>query len=71
MKDEKKLALQSSKIEFLGRGNGKDKDYVESKVGIFKKKKKRCQCSQNNRVRKKVAQNEVAEVVKARSFGAF
>ena len=40
MKDEKKLALQSSKIELLGRGIGKDKNYVESEVGVFKKKKK-------------------------------
>ena len=39
MKDKKKLALQSSKIELLGRGNGKDKDYVEREVGAFKKKK--------------------------------
>ena len=39
MKDEKKLALQSSKIELLGRGNGKDKDDMEREVGVFKKKK--------------------------------
>ena len=39
LKNEKKLALQSSKKELPGRGKGKDKDHAGRELGAFKKQK--------------------------------